>query len=212
MTGPRRIAMGLRKSILYGLTFGRIPMVLVFLLINLCWDTRKSLPLYLTGLLLLIIAALTDLFDGYYARKWNLTSRLGAHADPLTDKVFYITTWPTLAFLATMQGELLHARVLLGLAVVFLLRDQWVSFLRSVGALHGVDGRANWSGKARTVIGFPAICFIYNHIQAPAAWPIRPAAWFIYLLEFLCFAVNLVSLWVYTRGFWPAVRKEMKGE
>ena len=38
-------------------------------------------------ILLLLIAGLTDFFDGYFARKYNHTSILGAKLDPLADKI-----------------------------------------------------------------------------------------------------------------------------
>jgi len=39
---------------------------------------------------LIIIGGLTDYFDGFIARKFNLKTRLGAILDPLSDKVFYL--------------------------------------------------------------------------------------------------------------------------
>ena len=39
---------------------------------------------------LLIIGGITDYFDGFFARKLNLTTKFGAVLDPLTDKVFLL--------------------------------------------------------------------------------------------------------------------------
>ena len=39
------------------------------------------------ALFIFCIAALTDAFDGYLARKWLVTSQLGATLDPLADKI-----------------------------------------------------------------------------------------------------------------------------
>jgi len=124
--------------------------------------------------------------------------------------VFYLTTFPTLVYLADRVGQHGHARVLLVLAILFLLRDQWVSFLRSLGALHDLSAKANWSGKARTLISFPTICVIYYYLQAPAHWCFRVSDWLVYGLEVLSMAINLISIGVYTRRFWPALRAELR--
>ena len=39
-------------------------------------------------LLLLVVAGITDALDGYFARRLNLTSKLGLILDPLADKLF----------------------------------------------------------------------------------------------------------------------------
>jgi CDP-diacylglycerol--glycerol-3-phosphate 3-phosphatidyltransferase len=202
------------------LTLGRIPLILIFLVVNLVLMRQVAGAWVLGGphshafwfavaFGAMVLSALTDLFDGYFARKFNMVSKLGAYADPMTDKMFYLVAFPTLVFLAGLQRQMPHAALLLGLAVVFLIRDQWVSFLRSIGALHQMDARANWSGKARTVVSFPTICCIYWYLQAPTGW-LDLAAWFIYTAEGLSLVINLISIWVYTRYYWPCIRRELR--
>ena len=152
------------------LTLVRVPLIFIFLAVSVFCGHPVPEFWFLVAFTAMILSAVTDLFDGYFARKFQVTSRLGAYADPMTDKVFYLTAFPTLVYLADRLGQHTHARVLLMLAILFLLRDQWVSFLRSLGALHNLSAKANWSGKARTLISFPTICVIYYYLQAPVDW------------------------------------------
>jgi len=192
------------------LTLIRVPLILAFLAISVFAGVPLSAGWFLAALGAMILSAITDLFDGYFARRFGVTSRLGSHADPLTDKIFYLTTFPTLVYLAARDGQLGHARILLVLAILFLLRDLWVSFLRSIGALHDISAKANWSGKVRTLISFPTICLIYYYLQAPADWTLRPPLWLVHGLEGLSMLINLISIGVYTRRFLPALRAELR--
>jgi CDP-diacylglycerol--glycerol-3-phosphate 3-phosphatidyltransferase len=192
------------------LTLVRVPLIFIFLAVSVFCGHPVPEFWFLVAFTAMILSAVTDLFDGYFARRFQVTSRLGAYADPMTDKVFYLTTFPTLVYLADRLGQHTHARVLLVLAILFLLRDQWVSFLRSLGALHNLSAKANWSGKARTLISFPTICVIYYYLQAPADWCLRFPANLVYGLEGLSVAINLISIGVYTARFWPALQTELR--
>jgi CDP-diacylglycerol--glycerol-3-phosphate 3-phosphatidyltransferase len=192
------------------LTLVRVPLIFIFLAVSVFCGHPVPEFWFLVAFTAMILSAVTDLFDGYFARKFQVTSRLGAYADPMTDKVFYLTAFPTLVYLADRLGQHTHARVLLMLAILFLLRDQWVSFLRSLGALHNLSAKANWSGKARTLISFPTICVIYYYLQAPVDWCLRFHANLIYALEGLSVAISLISIGVYTARFWPALRAELR--
>ena len=192
------------------LTLVRVPLIFIFLAVSVFCGHPVPEFWFLVAFTAMILSAVIDLFDGYFARRFQVTSRLGAYADPMTDKVFYLTTFPTLVYLADRLGQHTHARVLLVLAILFLLRDQWVSFLRSLGALHNLSAKANWSGKARTLISFPTICVIYYYLQAPADWCLRFHANLVYGLEGLSVAINLISIGVYTARFWPALRAELR--
>lgn len=200
------------------LTLGRLPLVFIFLVVCVLAPRPLSSFWFSIAFGAMTLSAVTDLFDGYFARKFQVVTRLGAYADPLTDKMFYLITFPALVYLAGTGGQVFHAQLLLILTILFLFRDQWVSFLRSIGAIYNVDGQANWSGKARTVISFPVICMIFYYLAAPSHWWLQACGgwWktaypiFIYSLEFISMAINLISIWVYTAYYWPWLKKEMR--
>lgn len=99
------------------LTALRILLVPVFMFLLLL----DSPYMKLLGVVVFVVASLTDIYDGYHARKYGLTSRLGAFLDPLADK-FLITA----AFLIYVwEGYLALWMVLL-----VVLRDVVVTGLR----------------------------------------------------------------------------------
>jgi CDP-diacylglycerol--glycerol-3-phosphate 3-phosphatidyltransferase len=189
------------------LTVVRFPLVLLFfagaIVHAVTPPAERSTWLFALSLTALIASAVTDLFDGYFARHFKVETRFGAHADPLMDKFFYLSTFPVLVFVATINQHLPHAIFLLVLTMLFLTRDQWVTFLRSIGSMHNVKGNANWSGKLRTCINFPLICAIYHFEAAPT--PLVPPL-LLHSAEVVALIVNLVSVYVYTRHYWPSLR------
>jgi CDP-diacylglycerol--glycerol-3-phosphate 3-phosphatidyltransferase len=200
----------LKFFIVQALTLVRVPLIFLFLGVSVFCGHPLSDLWFLVAFAAMILSAVSDLLDGYFARKFQVASRLGGYADPLMDKVFYLTTFPTLVYLADLVGQHGHARMLLVLAILFLLRDQWVSFLRSLGALHDMSAKANWSGKARTLISFPTICLIYYYLQAPSRWSLHIPQSLVYGVEVLSMMINFVSIAVYSLHFWPALRAELR--
>lgn len=187
------------------ITLARFPLVILFFIGALFFVKYPSTWLFFTSLSMLILAAVTDLIDGYLARKLNVVTKFGAHADPLMDKFFYLSTLPLLVYVASKNQHNTHAVFLLVMTVFFLSRDQWVTFLRSIGSIYEVSGSANWSGKMRTAINFPMICIIYFVEEAPALRVISD--WVMYLMEGAAFISNFISLYIYTRNYWPYLVK-----
>jgi CDP-diacylglycerol--glycerol-3-phosphate 3-phosphatidyltransferase len=99
------------------LTALRIVLVPVFMFLLLL----DSPYMKLLGVVVFVFASLTDIYDGYHARKYGLTSRLGAFLDPLADK-FLITA----AFLIYVWEGYLA----LWMVMLVLLRDVVVTVLR----------------------------------------------------------------------------------
>lgn len=59
--------------------------ILIPVLMGLFFMPFSSAPLWAT--IVFVVAALTDWFDGYLARKWDQTSPFGAFIDPVADKL-----------------------------------------------------------------------------------------------------------------------------
>jgi len=77
------------------LTVSRIVLAFVFLGLYL----SNSVQLRLLGILIFAIAAITDFFDGYFARAYKVSSKLGIFLDPLADKFLTISGFFTLPIL-----------------------------------------------------------------------------------------------------------------
>lgn len=190
------------------LTFIRFPLVLLFFAGAIVYNTKESSSLLFFALIFaaLVSSALTDLLDGYYARKFKVVTQFGAHVDPLMDKFFYLASLPLLIFLTAKNGNVAYSTSLLVLTLFFLARDQWVTFLRSIGSLYNVSGKANWSGKLRTALNFPMICVVYYCEEAPDNIQFLPL-WIAYTLVGITIILTIVSLFVYNKQYWPYLKK-----
>ncbi len=200
-----------RRRVVTWITFSRAPLVLLAAGLAL-WHGLRPAVWRLAGVVVcMALSALTDWLDGWLARRWRVVSRFGALADPLMDKVFYVATLPVAVFLALWAGDVEHAALLLALDVVSMLRDQWVSFLRSIGSSYGADVRASWSGKLRTALGFPVIVGIYLLLGLQSAGVPLHAGWRAVLLvaEGVLLGVTVLSAVAYTRQYLPHLRRAM---
>jgi len=101
-----------------------------------------TLSFILLGLVL--IAELTDIFDGMAARRKNQVTELGKILDPMADSIFRISV-----FLAFTQGIV---GLPLWLVLLFFYRDSIISMLRTLCALRGFTLAARFSGKVKAVI------------------------------------------------------------
>ena len=121
------------------LTFIRVPLIFLWLLLALVEEYVPSVALIVLAGASMFLAGITDAFDGALARRWNVVSPLGKMADPLMDKVFYVVAFPALTWMILHQGDTTHSLVMLAFTMLYILRDLWVTFLRSVGSLYGAD-------------------------------------------------------------------------
>ena len=195
------------------LTFSRVPLIFLYLAFAVAGNFSDYAACPTVACFAAGAAALSDLFDGLLARRWGVVSDFGKMADPLMDKVYFIVAFPSLVWLAAVQGEsVAHAVLLLVFTVLWILRDQWVTFLRSVAAMYHADVGAMWLGKVRTALSFPCAGFIYAYLAFHRWWPESANVCVMHL----CFAIegflillNLYSFAVYTKSYFPYVKKAL---
>ncbi len=193
------------------LTFSRVPFIVAFMVAAIAAERAHSLVLVALASVFMLVAGLSDLFDGILARRWQVVSSFGKLADPLMDKVFFIVTFPTLLWIIGLQHDnALHAIFMLVFTVLYILRDQWVTFLRAVASTYQADVAALWLGKVRTALSFPAAGLIYIYLAFHARMPAAAnevSLWIVYAVELGLSLLNVYSCVVYTRAYWPYMRR-----
>ena len=144
-------------------SFSRILAIAVFVVLASLahydyFSSRDSVTtMRLIAYLLAMLAALTDVIDGYIARHFNATSDFGALMDPLADKIFV-----TGCMLIAVEYRLMPAWI----AIAVLSREFMVTGLRTLAAKKQVVIRADLWGKVKTASQMVML------VIAGAAWVI----------------------------------------
>ena len=132
-----------------------VPLMMFFYLADFIPYCNKII-----AVVLFIVAALTDLFDGKIARKRNQVTDLGKLLDPLADKMLY--TCAFFLIIADRASALDPIWGVIALSILF-IRDSLVNGIRQVAASKGVVVAAAKSGKLKallTDIYIPMFMFI----------------------------------------------------
>ena len=164
------------------------------LLVALLLTTQRNMDFWAVGVFL--VAATTDLLDGYFARRRSQVSRLGTLLDPIADKLL-----TSAAFISLVELHLIHAWVV----VIIVGREFAVSGLRAIASSEGFVIQASDLGKAKMVLQVAAITAIVLEPRFPA---IRIASW---LLLWLVVVSALVSAAHYFWMFWRKLDADIKG-
>ena len=163
---------------------------------NLLTAARLALTPYLFWLMVrhqyrtiipwFIVIGVTDVVDGFLARRFQASSRLGAYLDPIADKVLLSGTFLVLALTGAMETWL---------AVVVLGRD--VLILGAAGVLYLATGRRNFPpspwGKLSTFVQILFLCFQIGYLSGISVAPAVTA------LKWITVALVAVSLGDYAR-------------
>jgi len=116
-----------------------VPLLVVVLLTKFSEDW-VGLPQHIAGVSLFLFAAITDVLDGWVARRRGQVSRLGILLDPIADKLLV-----SAAFISLVENRLAPAWAV----VIIVGREFAVSGLRSIAAAEGWAIPASKAGKIK---------------------------------------------------------------
>lgn len=149
----------------------------------------------LLALSFFLAAAVTDLLDGYLARRWKQVTTVGTLLDPVADKLLV-----SAALVSFVQIRLLPG----WMAILIISREFAVSGLRSIAAAEGYTIKAGDLGKSKMVLQVAGITLVMLAVRWPA---LRPYAlgtmWGVVVF-------GLVSAVDYFQKFWKKVDTSIK--
>lgn len=159
------------------------------------WGNRVLVANDFFALIVFLAAALTDLLDGYLARRWKQVTTVGTLLDPVADKLLV-----SAALISLVQIRLLPG----WMAVLIIGREFAVSGLRGIAAAEGYIIKAGDLGKSKMMFQVVAVTLVLLSIRWPAVRPFSLAAMWAVVIFGLASAVN------YFRKFWRKVDLSIK--
>jgi CDP-diacylglycerol--glycerol-3-phosphate 3-phosphatidyltransferase len=178
-------------TILTLLRIALVPVLVLFFYLPVQWSNLACVIIFVT-------AAITDIADGYIARKTGQISRFGAFLDPVADKIMVTT-----ALVLLVQRQETHQAVFAVAAAIIVGREITISALREWMSEIGESAlvSVSWVGKTKTVFQMTAIGFLLYHDDI---WFI-PVALIGELLLYTAAVLTLWSMWTYLKSAWPAI-------
>jgi CDP-diacylglycerol--glycerol-3-phosphate 3-phosphatidyltransferase len=157
-----------------------VPLVVVLLLTK-----GQNMDLWAVGVFLL--AAATDLLDGYVARRRAQITTLGILLDPIADKLL-----TSAAFISLVELRLVPA----WMVVIIVGREFAVSGLRAIASAQGITLAASELGKTKMVFQVVAITVIVLERRYPALrLPAEALLWMVVVFALASAAQYFWSFW-----------------
>ncbi|MEZ0368806.1 MAG: CDP-diacylglycerol--glycerol-3-phosphate 3-phosphatidyltransferase [Candidatus Sericytochromatia bacterium] len=120
------------------------------LIVPFCYFVTAGIQWDVLAMVIFVVAAFTDWFDGYYARRFQQMTEAGKLLDPLADKLLVAT-----ALIAFAADAVINLPV--WTVVVIIGREFLITGLRGMLAEHKVVLSADKLGKAKAAAQMAAI-------------------------------------------------------
>ena len=149
---------------------------------------------YISAFILFTISGITDIADGYIARKYNLISNFGKLMDPLADKLTQI---------ATLSSLVITGLIPLWILIIVLSKE--VIMIAGASFLYGKDVvvYSRWYGKLATVLFYLAIVtsLLFKQFNIDSIWYQLDVGLYCLALITTIFALIMYVKDLYSKGF-----------
>ncbi len=142
------------------------------------------------ALAIFVAAGLTDLLDGWIARRFNQGSPLGAILDPAADKLLMTTAF----ILMALPKDHLKFPIPVWVAILSISRDVVISFLALLSLVQhiGLNRRPSVLGKFTTGAQIVSLGVgLLANAQGPQAWQRYALPWVYYVMAALVLASGI---------------------
>jgi CDP-diacylglycerol--glycerol-3-phosphate 3-phosphatidyltransferase len=147
------------------------------------------------ALAIFLVAAATDLLDGYLARRWKQVTTIGTLLDPIADKLLISAALISLVQVGALRGWM---------AILIIGREFAVSGLRSIAASEGYTIKASDLGKTKMASQVVAISCMLLSVRHPALRALAVVLMWVVILFAVLSAIS------YFRKFWHKVDERIK--
>jgi cardiolipin synthase len=173
-----------------------IPLVVGVYYLPVHWLPRSDQDLAAT--LVFIVAAVTDWFDGFLARRWNQTSAFGAFLDPVADKLMVAGALLVLVHLARVDHFI--AFIIIGREIAISALREWMA---QIGASRSVA--VSSLGKIKTAAQMTAIpMLLFDDALFGSPNTQIFGRYFLYIAAVL----TVWSMFYYLRLAWPMIKEK----
>jgi cardiolipin synthase len=173
-----------------------IPLVVGVYYLPLHWLPRSDQDLAAT--LVFIVAAITDWFDGFLARRWNQTSAFGAFLDPVADKL--MVTGALLVLVHLDRVDHFIGFIIIGREIAISALREWMAQL---GASRSVA--VSSLGKIKTAAQMTAIpMLLFHDVLFGVIDTQLMGEVFLYIAAIL----TVWSMFYYMRLAWPLIKEK----
>ena len=172
------------------ITLVRILLIPVFVMLFFTPTPNRSL----SAAVIFVIAAVTDLLDGYIARRTGQITKLGKLLDPIADKLLVLS-----ALILLVNIDRVSALV----AILVIAREVAVTGIRAIAAGEGMIIAAETTGKYKMALQVVAITMLILEGTALSEWGNLHLAGSVTL--YLSLVLGYVSGGVYVWSFWKQV-------
>jgi CDP-diacylglycerol---glycerol-3-phosphate 3-phosphatidyltransferase len=169
-----------------------VPLLVVVLLTRQPNFDFLGLPIHFEvwGVLILLVAASTDMMDGYLARRRKEITTLGILLDPIADKLLISAAFISLVEMGLMQAWMV---------VIIIGREFMVMGLREIASVEGLIIPASPLGKVKMILQVAAGCAVILTSNHPALKPLGTTLLWLVVISAVASAAH------YFQMFWSQI-------